>query len=77
MPIKTRNTFSLDAVCQDVLDRNLIIYTKHGTEIWKQVMRDLPSPYPELAEKLYLAENWSDYFNISFYHLLEEESINF
>ena len=77
MPIETRNTFSLDIMCQDVLDRNLFIYTKHGTEIWKQVMRDLPSPYPELAERLYIAENWSDFFNLSFYHLLEEESTNF
>ena len=73
MPIETRNTFSL---CQDVLDRNLITYNKHGTEIWKQVMRDLPSPYPELAERLYIAENWSDFFNLSYYYLLEEESAN-
>ena len=61
---------------QDVLDRNLITYNKHGTEIWKQVMRDLPSPYPELAERLYIAENWSDFFNLSYYYLLEEESAN-
>ena len=61
---------------QDVLDRNLIIYNKHGTEIWKQVMMDLPSPYPELAGGLYIAENWSDFFNLSFYHLLEKESAN-
>ena len=66
----------MDAVYQDVLDRNLITYTKHGTEIWKQVMRDLPSPYPELAERLYIAENWSDFFNLSYYYLLEEESAN-
>ena len=62
---------------QDVVDRNLHIYNKHGTEIWKQVMRDLPSPYPELAERLYIAKDWSDFFNISFYNLLEEGSHNF
>ena len=62
---------------QDVVDRNLNIYNKHGTEIWNQVMRDLPSPYPELAERLYIAKDWSDFFNISFYNLLEEGSHNF
>ena len=62
---------------QDVVDRNLNIYNKHGTEIWNQVMRDLPAPYPELAERLYIAKDWSDFFNISFYNLLEEGSHNF
>ena len=63
MPIETRNTFLLDIMCQDVLDRNLFIYTKHGTEIWKQVMMDLPAPYPELAERLYIAPQAPDRFN--------------
>ena len=71
------NPFHWTHMYQDVVDRNLNIYNKHGTEIWNQVMRDLPSPYPELAEKLYIAKDWSDFFNISFYHLLEEGSDNF
>ena len=47
-----------------------------GGEIWKQVMLNLPAPFPELAERnLYIPSSWDEFDNITKYHVLEKGSI--
>ena len=49
-----------------------------GGEIWKQVMLNLPAPFPELAERnLYIPSSWDEFDNITKYHVLEKGSIYF
>ena len=47
-----------------------------GGEIWKQVMLNLPAPFPELAERnFYIPSSWDEFDNITKYHVLEKGSI--
>ena len=49
-----------------------------GGEIWKQVMLNLPAPFPELAERnFYIPSSWDEFDNITKYHVLEKGSIYF
>ena len=62
-------------IFQDVYDRNITVYNMRGYEIWNQIMLNLPPPFPELAEKIYMTNSWEEYDNITIYGLLEKESI--
>ena len=53
------------------------IYDIPGMEIWVQVMSTMPSPYPELAERIYITSSWEEFDNITKYFLLEKESFFF
>ena len=47
-----------------------------GGEIWKQVMLNLPAPFPELAERnFYIPSSWDEFDNITKYHVLEKGSV--
>ena len=61
-----------DLTVQDMIDRNVSIYYKPGMEIWKHVMSKMPSPYPELAERIYIASSWEEFNNITKYDLVEK-----
>ena len=61
-----------DLTVQDMIDRNVSIYYKPGMEIWKHVMSKMPSPYPELAERIYIASSWEEFDNITKYDLVEK-----
>ena len=41
-------------------------------EIWKDVMSEMPHPYPELAKKMILTSSEDEYHNIT-YELIEKE----
>ena len=45
-----------------------------GSEIWRQELSKLPHPFPELAEKYYIAKSYDELDNITKYDLLEKES---
>ena len=45
-----------------------------GWGIYVQVMSKLPSPYPELAERSYIPDNWDEFYNITEYDVLEKVS---
>ena len=53
-------------------DRNIIIILGPNTGIWKQVMSNLPFPFPELAERTYIPSSWSEFGNITKYKLLKK-----
>ena len=53
------------------------IYDIPGMEIWVQIMSTMPSPYPELAERIYITSSWEEFDNITKYFLLEKESFFF
>ena len=56
-------------------DRNLTIYVGPiGWGIYVQVMSKLPSPYQELAERIYTPESWDEFDKITEYDVLEKES---
>ena len=48
------------------------IYDIPGMEIWVQVMSTMPSPYPELAEQIYITSSWEEFDNITKYLLLKQ-----
>lgn len=41
-------------------------------EIWKDVMSEMPHPYPELAKKMILTSSEDEYHNIT-YELIQKE----
>ena len=69
--------FTFDILMQDVYNKNMSIYDIPGMEIWVQIMSTMPSPYPELAERIYITSSWEEFDNITKYFLLEKESFFF
>ena len=76
MTLHHHNMFYIikQTLLQDVYDRNISLYNMRGFEIWNQVMLNLPSPYPELAKRIYFTSSWEEFDNITYYDLLEKES---
>ena len=37
-------------------------------------MSSMPSPYPQLGERMTIPTTWEEYFNLSKHHLIEKES---
>ena len=63
---------------QDVYDRDMTIYDYPGFDARWEARKSWPSPWPELAERVYIFSgmNWFDDFtNIVQNHALEKESI--
>ena len=58
-------------------DRNISIYNLPSTEIWKQEMSNLPYPFPELAERMYITNSDEEFDNITKYHVLDMEKERF
>ena len=44
-----------------------------GSEVWRQELSKLPHPFPELAEKYYIANSYDELDNITKYDLLDKE----
>ena len=55
-------------------DRNITIVVGPGTDIWKQAMSNLPSPFPELAETISIPTSHDEYIDNQKKLLLEKES---
>ena len=55
-------------------DRNITIVVGPGTDIWKQAMSTLPSPFPELAETISIPTSHDEYIDNQKKLLLEKES---
>ena len=60
---------------QDILDKGITPFLQPGAHIWKQTLSLMPSPYPELADKLYLPSSWDEYDNMTYNFTLEKGSI--
>ena len=50
------------------------MYGTPGSDIWKQVMSNLPFPYPELAQRMYITSSRTEHGNITKYYVLQKES---
>ena len=62
---------------QDVFDRNISIHYPPGMEEWKNMFLDMPYPYPEIANKTYIASSRDEFDNMTKYYILEKGSIQF
>ena len=55
-------------------DRNLTVYLHPYWGMHVDEMSRFPHPYPELAERSYVADSFREFDNISEYDVLEKES---
>ena len=60
-------------IFKDVYNRNLNPIDVPGNQIWMQVMSQMPSPYPELAKKMYITSSWEELDNMTKHDVLEKE----
>ena len=60
---------------QDILEKGITPFLQPGAHIWKQTLSLMPSPYPELADKLYLPSSWDEYDNMTYNFTLDKGSI--
>ena len=56
-------------------ERNITIVVGPGTDIWKQAMSNLPSPFPELAETISIPTSHEEYVDNQKKLLLDKESV--
>ena len=57
-------------IFQDMQDMNISIHYPPGIgDTWSHVMSQMPPPYPDLAERVYIASSWDEYWNITKYTL--------
>ena len=56
-------------------DRNITIVVGPGTDIWKQAMSNLPSPFPELAKTISIPTSYEEYINNRKNIIIEKDSM--
>ena len=50
---------------QDVHERGLTVYMRPGYAVWRQVLTQLPPPFPDLGQGMTIASSWTEFRNIS------------
>ena len=61
---------------QDVHERGLTVYMRPGYAVWRQVLTQLPSPFPDLGQGMTIASSWTEFRNISKHQAIVQGSVD-
>ena len=61
---------------QDVHERALTVYMRPGYAVWRQVLTQLPAPFPDLAQGMHIASSWTEFRNISQHQAIGQGSVD-
>ena len=61
---------------QDVHERALTVYMRPGYAVWRQVLTQLPAPFPDLAQEMHIASSWTEFRNISQHQAIGQGSVD-
>ena len=61
---------------QDVHERGLTVYMRPGYAVWRQVLTQLPAPFPDLGQGMTIASSWTQFRNISKHQAIVQGSVD-
>ena len=46
---------------------------KPSYEMWKYMMEEMPTPYPDISQQIIFASDWGDFEKLKYEDILEKE----